>query len=62
MNDNIHSGTMRVHGPGLAQNRGVFRTFIETIDLATLYVSDGDIIRIFGRSHTKRKALNIIIK
>lgn len=41
MNDNIHSGTMRVHGPGLAQNRGVFRTFIETIDLATLYVSDG---------------------
>ena len=41
MNDNIHSGSMRIHGPGLAQNRGVFRTFIETIDLATMFVSDG---------------------
>ena len=41
MNDNTHSGSMRIHGPGLAQMQGVFRTFIETIDLATMYVSDG---------------------
>ena len=41
MNDNTHSGSMRIHGPGLAQIQGVFRTFIETIDLATMYVSDG---------------------
>ncbi len=41
MNDNTHSGSIRIHGPELAQMRGVFRTFIETIDLATMYVSDG---------------------
>ena len=41
MNDNIHSGGMRVHGPGPGQVRGVFRTFIETVDLATMFVSDG---------------------
>ena len=41
MNDNIHSGIMRVHGPGPGQIRGVFRTFIETVDLATIFVSDG---------------------
>ena len=41
MNDNTHSGMMRVHGPGLGQSRGVFRTFTETIDLATMFVSDG---------------------
>ena len=41
MNDNTHSGSMRIHGPGLAQMQGVFRTFIEAIDLATMYVSDG---------------------
>ena len=41
MNDNTHSGSIRIHGPGLAQMQGVFRTFIETIDLATMYVSDG---------------------
>ncbi len=41
MNDNIHSGSMRVHGPGPGQIRGVFRTFIETVDLATMFVSDG---------------------
>jgi len=40
-NDNIHSGGIRVHGPGLGQARGIFRTFFETIDLATLYISDG---------------------
>ena len=41
MNDNTHSGGMRVHGPGPGQIRGVFRTFIETVDLATMFVSDG---------------------
>ena len=41
MNDNIHSGGMRVHGPGPGQVQGVFRTFIETVDLATMFVSDG---------------------
>ena len=41
MNDNIHSGGMRVHGPGTGQVRGVFRTFIETVDLATILVSNG---------------------
>ena len=40
-NDNIHSGIFRVHGPGPNQVRGVFRTFYETIDLSTLFVSDG---------------------
>jgi hypothetical protein len=41
MNDNIHSGGMRVHGPGPGQVQGVFRAFIETVDLATMFVSDG---------------------
>lgn len=41
MNDNIHSGGMRVHGPGPGQVQGVFRTFIETVDLATMFVSGG---------------------
>ena len=41
MNDNTHSGGMRVHGPGIGQVRGVFRTFVETFDLATMFVSDG---------------------
>ena len=42
MNDNTHSGAMRVHGPGVGQVRGVFRTFTESIDLATMFVSDGE--------------------
>jgi len=41
MNDNTHSGVMRVHGPGPGQLRGVFRTFTESIDLATIFVSNG---------------------
>ena len=41
INDNTHSGGIRVHGPGPGQIRGVFRTFIESIDLATIFVSDG---------------------
>ena len=41
MNDDIHSGGLRFHGPGSGQTRGVFRTFIEVVDLATMFVSDG---------------------
>ena len=41
MNDNTHSGGIRIHGPGAGQIGGVFRTFIETVDLATMFVSDG---------------------
>ena len=41
MNDNIHSGSIRIHGPGLEQLRRVFRSFTESIDLATMFVSDG---------------------
>jgi len=41
MNDNTHTGMLRIHGPGFGQVRGIFRTFIETIDLATIFVSDG---------------------
>ncbi len=41
MNDNIHTRAIRVHGPGPGQLRGVFRSFTESIDLATMFVSDG---------------------
>ena len=41
MNDNTHSGAIRIHGPGLGQLRRVFRSFTESIDLATMFVSDG---------------------
>ena len=41
VNDNIHSGALRVHGPGMNQVRGVFRTFTEVVDLSTIFVSDG---------------------
>ena len=41
MNDNIHSRAIRLHGPGLGQLRRVFRSFTESIDLATMFVSDG---------------------
>ena len=41
MNDNIHTGGWRAHGPGFGQRRGVFRSFVEVIDLATIFVSDG---------------------
>ncbi|MFL2983742.1 MAG: hypothetical protein ACJZ12_05060 [Candidatus Neomarinimicrobiota bacterium] len=41
MNDNIHTRAIRIHGPGSGELRGVFRTFIESIDLATMFVSDG---------------------
>ena len=41
MNDNTHSTVMRIHGPGPEQVQGVFRSFTEVIDLATMFVSDG---------------------
>ena len=41
MNDNIHTGGWRAHGPGLGQRHGGFRSFYETIDLATIFVDDG---------------------
>ncbi len=40
-NDNIYSGSVRVHGPGINRSRGVFRTFTEVVDLSTIFVSDG---------------------
>jgi len=41
-NDNLHSGAWRSHGPGHGFNRRAFRTFFETIDLATLFVNDNE--------------------
>ena len=41
MNDDIHSGGLRFHGPGSGQTLDIFRTFIELVDLATMFVSDG---------------------
>ena len=41
MNDNIHSGGWRAHGPGHGRPHRGFRSFFETIDLATLFVDDG---------------------
>ena len=38
--DGFDSG-LRFYGPGSGQIRGVFRTFIEVVDLATMFVSDG---------------------
>ena len=40
-NDNIHSGVWRVHGPGIGRSSRVFRSFISTVDLATLFTEDG---------------------
>ena len=40
-NDNIYSGSVRVHGPGINRSRGIFRTFTEVVDLSTIFVSDG---------------------
>jgi hypothetical protein len=41
MNDNIHSGGWRAHGPGFGHRHRGFRSFFETVDLATLFVDDG---------------------
>ncbi|MDC1038629.1 hypothetical protein OAR31_06155, partial [Candidatus Marinimicrobia bacterium] len=41
MNDNIHTGGWRAHGPGQGRRHRGFRSFFETIDLATLFVDDG---------------------
>ena len=40
LNDNIHSGVWRAHGPGLGLQRRGFRSFFETVDLATIFVED----------------------
>lgn len=40
LNDNIHSGVWRAHGPGLGLQRRGFRSFFETVDLATIFVQD----------------------
>jgi hypothetical protein len=41
MNDNIHTGAWRAHGPGAGFSHGGFRSFFETVDLATIFVDDG---------------------
>jgi hypothetical protein len=41
MNDNIHTGGWRAHGPGTGFIRSGFRSFFETVDLATIFVDDG---------------------
>jgi len=41
MNDNIHTGGWRAHGPGAGLSRRGFRSFFETVDLATIFVEDG---------------------
>lgn len=41
-NDNLHSGAWRSHGPGHGLDRRAFRSFFETVDLATLFVNDGE--------------------
>jgi hypothetical protein len=41
MNDNIHTGGWRAHGPGTGFIRSGFRSFFETVDLATIFVEDG---------------------
>jgi len=40
-NDNLHSGGWRTHGPGHGVDRRAFRSFFETVDLATIFVNDG---------------------
>ena len=40
LNDNIHTGGWRAHGPGLGFQRRGFRSFFETVDLATIFVED----------------------
>ena len=41
MNDNIHTGGWRTHGPGFGRRPRGFKSFVETIDLATIFVEDG---------------------
>jgi hypothetical protein len=41
MNDNTHTGGWRAHGPGTGFIRSGFRSFFETVDLATIFVDDG---------------------
>ena len=41
VNDNTHSGLMRVHGPGFNYNSRVFKAYFTSTDLATLFTEDG---------------------
>ena len=41
VNDNIHAGLWRIHGPGLGQEFRIFRSFFSIIDLATIFTEDG---------------------
>jgi hypothetical protein len=41
VNDNIHSGYWRMHGPGVGRESRVFRSFFSIIDLATIFTEDG---------------------
>ncbi|MBL51579.1 MAG: hypothetical protein CMG57_06435 [Candidatus Marinimicrobia bacterium] len=41
INDNIHTGGWRAHGPGFGFQQRGFRSFFETVDLATIFVDDG---------------------
>lgn len=40
MNDNIHTGGWRAHGPGFGLQQRSFRSFFEIVDLATIFVRD----------------------
>ena len=40
-NDNTHTSTWRMHGPGIGRDSRVFRSFFSTVDLATLFTEDG---------------------
>ena len=38
VNDNIHAGLWRIHGPGLGQESRIFRSFFSIIDLGSEYL------------------------
>ena len=41
-NDNIHTAIWRLHGPGFGRDSRTFRSFFNTIDLATIFVESSD--------------------
>ena len=41
-NDNIHTAIWRLHGPGFGRDSRVFRSFFNTIDLATIFVENSE--------------------
>jgi hypothetical protein len=41
-NDNIHTAIWRLHGPGFGRDSRVFRSFFNTIDLATIFVESSE--------------------